>query len=259
MLTTIADLEKHADVLDQLAPLAGLYQRYLENPYEGHRTPGIHASEVTKCRRQAYYTLRGVKGTSRPNASMQVRFEHGHAIHEMVQRQLRYMTNTCKDFTATFEAEVSTAATPLGKSHKITSHCDGILSLLDANKKPFIRVGLEIKSEAHDSYVKLSGPKEAHLDQATVYMAALDLPLMWFLYINKNNGEHTPMIEPWLVRFDAPRWQRIFERIEDTLAHAEAEVLPAVQQGESGFHCTFCKYQSVCKANEQTPTFTNLE
>lgn len=246
MLLTIDDLKAHPALInDPNISIAEVYKKYLADPYQGHRPPGIHASEVCVCLRKTYYTLRNAKKVNETPPDLQARFEIGHAFHEMVQRSLRYAGNVRGDFT--FVAEVPTHDTKLGREYNIQSSCDGIFTWLDSNKKPLLRIGLEIKTESYSGFKDLRAPKPQHIDQALVYMACLDLPLMYFAYINKNDGAWKPMEAPWLYVFDPVRWKHILDRIElVTAAHIE-ERLPSK---ETGFHCTMCPYKHVCKPKE---------
>lgn len=246
MLLTIDDLNLHTAIInDPNTSIAEVYKKYLANPYEGTRTPGVHASEVCSCLRKTYYTMLNVRKGDRPPTDLQARFEIGHAFHEMVQRSLRYAGNTRGDFT--FQAEVPTHTTSLGRQHNIQSHCDGIFTWLDADKKPLLRIGLEIKTESHQGFKDLRTPKQQHIDQALVYMACLDLPLMYFAYINKNDGAWKPMEAPWLYVFDHERWRYLLDRIELVTASYLEKRAP---KKETGFHCTMCPYQYVCKPKE---------
>lgn len=257
MLLSIQDLISNPGALELLGTpqsLSTAYTEYLEHPYQPPRPPGIHASEIIKCKRQAVYSLSGTVAAPKPNARMNARFEIGSAVHEMVQRHFTYMSNTRKTAPKfRFEREVSTIKTPLGQRYIIDSRADGVYTLLDVEDKPFARVGLEIKTISSSDFAKLKAPEERHLDQATVYMACLDLPLMWFLYINKESGDRTPMVPPWLTVFDAARWARIRDRIESALNDWSSGVLPPK---ETGFHCTFCAYANTCEGLQQ-PSLDN--
>lgn len=255
MLTTIADLVHNSHVLSELGAgsLSKMYGEYMKAPYQAPRAQGIHASEVVKCVRKAYHSLVGTHPIPPPNAPMYMRFNMGSALHEMAQRNFRYICNKSKSPRIVFESEVPTAPTPLGEKYNITSHCDGVFTIYDAKGAPFVRIGLEIKTESTAQYAKLTEPKEEHLDQATIYMAALDLPIMWFFYMNKDSGEYTPMISPWLVAFDQARWEKLEKRIETVLEHEAFGILPPAE-AEGTFVCQFCPYKYLCDAKTQ-PTF----
>jgi len=145
-----------------------------------------------------------------------------------------------------FEPEVSITPKTGEAADKwnIYSHCDGLFTFYGDDGKPCLRVGLEIKTEAHKGFAGLREPRDYHLDQTTVYMACLDLPLLWILYYNKSTSNFTPPYAPWLIQFKQHRWSRLQGRIAKATALAHAQAVPA---REEGFHCTWCAYGKICK------------
>lgn len=249
-LTSIADLANNPLTLGAVSSLSDIYEQSFEEDELDQRDPGVHASEINKCIRQAVYTLRQVPKTDKPSKDMAKRFLIGHAVHEMVQsRFARILKKKYDGCEIRFEAEVKTNDTPEGLQRNITSSCDGVFTWINNAGEPFLRVGLEIKTESPDSWARLKKPKPEHVTQAHVYMRCLDVPLMWFFYYNKGNQESTPMRPPFLVEYDEVEWARLSTRIDTALAFKDhpARLLPDV---EKGFHCSFCPYQRQCRSDE---------
>lgn len=262
MLTGIADLDRpEAPQMIELAEkLSTMYDDFLDNFEEkgAVRHPGIHASEIVSCVRKSYYCLTEVE--KRPTSTKEwiKRFEMGHSIHSMVQKHLRrmaarenakvYVSNMAmaNGWHLTFEPEVVVAPEfqELAAYYQLYSSCDGVFTFRhSADSPPFLRVGLEIKSESPDGFQKLKSPKDYHVDQMHVYMAALDLPIAWFFYFNKGNQNNTPSAGPWLIRFDHAVWNKLELRMNTALQAAMTNVEPP---REEGMHCEFCPWSYVC-------------
>lgn len=243
--------------------LSTMYEDFLRSfPGDSHeRAPGIHASELNKCLRQTAYSLRAVQKKEDIAPSWRKRFEIGHAVHNMVQAHFKRMcVQKSKEVAAdlasrygwyvSFESEVkcSPEHQELARHYKIYSSCDGVFTFTDPETGTvMLRVGLEIKSEAPDSFEKLKEPKPDHVQQTHVYMACLDLPLMWFFYFNKGNQNSTESGAPWLVVWNPDIWQRLAKRAEEVLSHDAAGTEP---DREEGTHCEFCPYSWKCEPSK---------
>jgi len=244
-LTTIEEIKSNPGmVLDASFSLSNLYERYFENPPKDHRAAGVHASEVVQCMRQAYYSLVSTKKESAIDLDMHRRFLIGEAVHESVQRAFRYVCNMSSAPKITFQSEVSTVGTDLHRDLKVTSSCDGVFTFYDQSTTPFLRMGLEIKTESSTSWKNRSKPEEKHIDQGHVYMKALDLPMMYFMYINKESGTVTPCETPFIQVFDPERWAKIEKRIFTVL---DFEALGEPPDFEKGSHCYWCAYRQTCR------------
>lgn len=248
-LISIADLTTH-----NFTPpfdLVAQYHAYLSQPEseDDGRAPGIHASEIATCVRQSYYSLIATKKVKLIDPEMKKRFEVGKALHTMLQTQFHEMTE--KDPTLSYASEVTMEGTTLAKDYEIQSSCDGVFTYDDG--KVSMRMGLEIKTEAPDSYAKLNSPRPKHIIQAHLYMACLDLPQMWFAYWNKGNQNITPMKPPWLINFDRNVWMSLEHRIHQVLEARDKQELP---DREEGYHCSWCPYSHTChpKSLNRQPT-----
>jgi len=248
-LTSIKDLESGAAdqiILDKSVNLGALYDELLDSYEEGeddHRAPGVHASEVASCKRHVVYTLYATEKKKTTKRDMQKRFNVGNAIHGMLQSDFAKMAKRSGG-TIIFKDEVKMTGSPLAEKYDIHSSCDGVFEFLNPSGEVYLRIGLEIKSKAPDDYAKLKEPEKKHIEQAHLYQACLDLPLVWYVYWNKGNQNYTPMTFPWLRKFDHNVWNRLEKRIIESLEAAHADVLP---EREEAFHCTWCPYAWTCE------------
>jgi len=252
-LTSIKDLASGAAdqlLVDRRVNLSALYDDLLESYDEGeddHRRPGIHASELCSCKRHVVYTLYATEKKKVTKKDMQKRFNVGNAIHDMLQSDFAKLARRSGGFI-TFNKEVKVHETELAKKYDIDSSCDGIFEFWEKTgsgvAEVFLRIGLEIKSKSPDEYAKMKEPEKKHIEQATLYQACLDLPLVWYVYWNKGNQNYTPMTFPWLRKFDGAIWARMEQRAKESLHAADTEKLP---DREEGFHCTWCPYAWTCQ------------
>jgi hypothetical protein len=262
MLTGIADLDRPEapDMIALAQKLSTMYDDFLDNFEEkgAVRHPGIHASEIVSCVRKSFYCLTEVEKKPVVSKEWIKRFEIGHAVHGMVQKHFRrmaarenakvYVSNlaNANGWHLTFEpeVEVSPALQELAQYYQIYSSCDGVFTFRQtADSPPFLRVGLEIKTESPDGFSKLTQPKPVHLEQMHIYMAALDLPIAWFFYFNKGNQNHTPSSGPWVVQFDHAIWNKLEVRMNAAIQSAISGIEPP---REEGLPCEFCPWSHVC-------------
>lgn len=246
-LTSIEDLSNPGvSVIEQQAYEIGhRFNEFLEDyPDDSHeRVAGVHASEVASCKRQVVYTLLGTEKRGKVPGQWRKRFLVGTAIHTMLQSDFHKMAVKSGGWM-TFEDEVSVNETPLAKELYLTSSCDGVFTWFGQNGEPFIRIGLEAKSKAPDDFAKMKKPEEKHVKQAHLYMACLDLPLMWILYWNKGNQNMSPSLPPYMIRFDPAIWNEQRARAQDAVSSALSQTLP---NREESIACSWCKYSWTCQ------------
>lgn len=211
------------------------------------RPPGLHASELNGCLRQAAYSLIGTKkqvNTENTNINMLMRFDQGSALHAIIQDDFQRMcTATNGKLLFYDEVRISPKTSEIAAKYKFSSSTDGVFTFFNAEDEPYLRVGLEIKTMARDEFDKLNKPKEEHVMQATFYQKLLDIPLMWFLYYNKNNSNYTQPTTPWVVPFDKNMWARIESRAQQVHKLVDSNALP---EREEGMRCSWCPYSTTC-------------
>jgi len=274
-LLSIADLARPPDqlapIIQQVGQLGNLYKRFIEEDDETYsytvtdyseksRKPGFHASELSGCFRRLVYSRWNTE--KRPNhkldVNMKMRFRIGTATHGMVQADFHRMVAKLGTTTyhgvpisITFQDEVivSTENSATAARWDISSSCDGLFTYwywAGAQWLPYIRVGLEIKTQSDADFGKTTEPKSDHRDQIATYMQCLDIPLFWTFYYNKSNSNFTQPEAPWLMQFDAPRWAKLENRMVSAVEHVQHATLPAREEGKP---CGWCPYAWHCQPN----------
>jgi len=266
-LLSIADLNQQPEVLEpyilKAQSLSAMYYQHIaadQNETYSYavdiwgskgRKQGIHASEISKCMRQIVYCILGTERqppVQGADVNMLMRFRLGTAIHAMLQNDWhRIAAKSGGQLEFQDEVRVSPKLGGLAALWNIRSSGDGVFTFLDSSGYPEVRIGLEIKSASPDEFAKLKGPQSDHLEQTNVYMAALDLPLMWVLYYNKGNSNITESYSPWLFKFDANKWNYDLEiRFARCTHMAQEGELP---ERTEGMHCRWCSFASSCCPN----------
>ena len=158
----MADLQQPGIALmeQQAMTLSRLFDDLLENyPDDSHkRAGGIHASELCTCKRQVVYDLHNTEKKGDVPLLFRKRFNVGHAIHGMIQKDMHLMALHSRG-KLHFQEEVSVNDTELAKRLCITSSCDGVFTFFDDSANPLLRVGLEIKTASPDDFDSLKKAK----------------------------------------------------------------------------------------------------
>ena len=256
-LASIADLQNldAPDLILEASELSNKYMRYLASAADtAVRHPGIHASEISKCYRQAVYTMRAepkhIVATDPNEAGYWKKvMNHGHSLHDMVQGHFYKMAKD-RGMQLDFQAEVPIhpETSSVAAKWNIHSSCDGVFTFWKRdpatwNKEVHLRIGLEIKSSKDSIFEKRKEPEPAHIEQVHVYMASLDLPLFWVMYYNKNTESITPSTPPWLVLHNPRLWAKLEARFAGWHQHLANKTLP---EAMPGIHCKFCPYTKSC-------------
>jgi len=222
---------------------ASKFEVYLDST--GGRSNGIHASESSGCMRPTVYSLRGTdkRAPEIVDPNMIMRFTLGKVIHAYIQHAWSCIAAESEG-RITYEAEVPIhpGNSEIAKYWSIYSSCDGVIGLWDDDTQ-FARIGLEIKTQSDGSYTKMSKPDPKHLDQSTVYMKCLDLPLMWACYYNKSNSDVAISGEPYLFTYKEEIWEALEKRWTEQHQHALDGTLP---ERKTGMECSWCPYAWIC-------------
>ena len=234
-----------------LTDISDLYTKELQNSYappEDKRKPGIHASEISGCKRKAVYTLLGADKVDTIDLLWQKRFELGHLIHRNIQKRFHEIARKSGGkISFTDEVVVNPQTSNVAAAWNIQSACDGIIRLIDSGIVLDSMI-LEIKSISPSGYTSLREPEEKHTEQAHVYMACLGIHKTYFMYVNKSTGEYTPSKEPWVQHFDEDRWVQLTKRFAEF--HELAET--GLPDPTPGFECQFCSYRHICPKNDMS-------
>jgi CRISPR/Cas system-associated exonuclease Cas4 (RecB family) len=273
-LVTLQDLarpeEELAPLISQAQKLGELWLEFIKQDTEAHdytvgiggekdRSAGIHASEMSKCMLRLVYSIMGTErkpDAQATKANMKLRFRTGSAIHSMIQSDFKRMAQWyTKNYqhlgwALTFDSELPVRANlqEIAKAWDLSSSCDGAFTFWvqeGVTWRPYIRVGLEIKTSSDRQFEDRKKPEADHLEQTCLYQATLDLPLMWLLYYNKSNSNFTTPFSPWLFKFDKTLWERELEvRFAKAHHHAETKQMP---DRTEGMHCGWCPFAYVCQ------------
>jgi CRISPR/Cas system-associated exonuclease Cas4 (RecB family) len=273
-LTNLKELEENREFVREAVTLASVATRiesFLEDmnvdPVKlhaefdlgsaGRRTSIFHASSIGSqsgksldgkypmgCGRELYYSLIGASSEGNwPPRNRRI-LDTGTAVHAQLQA---YLTEIAKrsDGTETFvpEADINPNTNEIADQMDISGHTDGIYTV--TTEKDVVRFGLEIKTINDAGYKKTSGPHAEHLMQGTVYQKCLDLPIMVFLYYNKNDSS----IAEFAHVYDARRWEAIENKLNFVRECAMDEEPP---ERELGWNCKTCKFAGVCKPPKQS-------
>jgi hypothetical protein len=250
--------------IEQAKKLSDLYDEFIAFDQDDvhERPPGIHASELYPCIRKAVYSCMGTPKKNKVSKFWKQRFKVGQAIHTMLQRDFHTMAKQdAVDAAKTFasivaermrcrmefedEVPVSPKHQAIAAYYSLYSHCDGIFSFFDLETdERVLRIGLEAKSKSMPEYEKLKVPEHQHIRQGHIYMATLDLPLMWFMYMNKSNQNNTNSKAPWLMVWQPEIWAEVEERCRRILTLAGNRDLPP---REESVICQFCPWSYTCQ------------
>lgn len=237
---------------EELAVVENLNQTFIEDlaKFEDkhERLAGIHASEISKCYRQAVYTMRGEPKARKPKSISETAYwrlvlSHGQHIHNMLQEHFKHLESDELSFQE--EVPIRPDLQEVAKKWNIHSSCDGVFTFYKKTwkRKKLFDLGVEIKSASQSNFSSTNAPSPDHIEQAHVYMAALEIPAVWFVYFNKNTQSHTPSKAPWIVEFDERIWARLEERFAMFHEHVNAGTIPDAMPGSQ---CKFCPYVLSC-------------
>jgi hypothetical protein len=261
-LVRIADLNQPDDaaqMIELAKQLSVIYDEYVlsEEDNSHGRLAGVHPSEFSACLRKITYSVLGYEKHVAIAKFWRQRFKVGHAIHDMVQRDFERLSQRTKryayqlakqrNWVVEFEREVKIRPEyhVVAKELNLVGDCDGVFTFREDPVGPAVlRVALEIKSESKDEFEKLKGPRPEHVDQAHLYMAALDVPLTWFFYFSKGTQNNTKSEAPWLIPFNPAVWRDVEARCRLANGYADRKELGPRQEG---IYCEFCNYAWHCQ------------
>lgn len=214
----------------------------------GRRTRCFHASMIGSmsghslcgkypmgCGRQLYYSFTNSESEKSWDPRIRRIFDTGSAIHAQLQIYLHKVAEMNAE-TDTFVDEVD--VNPATQTYGISAHMDGLYTIKTPSTS--IRFGIEIKTINDAGYKGTKSPHPEHIMQGTVYQACLDLPVMLFLYYNKNDSSMAEFVQI----FDRDRWEAITEKLKSVTSHIKKGTLP---EQEVSFSCSSCQYKGICK------------
>jgi CRISPR/Cas system-associated exonuclease Cas4 (RecB family) len=201
----------------------------------------FHPSALGGCARKLWYAFTMTPPQHRIPAKTRRVFDHGHAVHDWQQRELREALNvTDADVRITFDDEVRITDTDFARTWNIAGSADGLITLTAGDREP-VRVIYELKTMAKASWTTLSRPLEKHVLQASVYAEALGATHIVFQYYCKDA--------------DVSKFFYVEKRQEDVDAVCETltMVLDTLSAGtsparvSSRWECQSCQYYYTCQ------------
>lgn len=213
--------------------------------YKKPRKQGIHPSAMfSTCLLKIYYEAIGVEQQVVHEARDLLIFAVGTAFHDMLQGY-----GVAGAWGERYVPEIPIGETPLAQALMIEGHADAdnILVVDGIAGAPIFEVGIvhEYKSINDNGFQELKGrPKPAHAQQATIYSACLNRPIVVYLYVNKNNSNILDLPVP----FQPHLWD-VMQKKAVTVRDAVLTGNPP--PGEVGYHCKQCGYMSQCPVYAQ--------
>lgn len=202
----------------------------------------FHPSSFGGCRRKLSYAYACTEPMHRIDPRLRRTFQHGHAIHDMLQTWMRDVYNGTLDsfYEVTFTDEVKITGTELAKQFNIAGSADGLITLKNLDTKETARVIYEAKSASNSSW-SLSSPMKKHVMQASVYAFCLDATHLMFDYYNKDKDAH----KYFIVERDEEAWEEVKRTLTDVIEQMDkGELMPA--EGSS-WDCRSCGYYHICQ------------
>lgn len=211
------------------------------------RLPGIHPSQIAHpCFLKIYNEMIGVEAQEKIEARTMLIFDMGHQIHDMLQT---YGRQGAWGPIYSKEVRLTASLQELSEELMLEGHADAENVLtIDMQDSPVIyEVGIvhEYKSINTNGFEKLTRPKPEHKMQAMIYSAALNRPVVVYMYLNKNDAN----IADFPVAFEPDLWVNVEGKIRLLKQHFEAKTPPPAA---TGFHCQQCAYVYSCKPYAQS-------
>jgi hypothetical protein len=212
----------------------------------------FHASEIGRttgkspngrypmgCARALFYSYTNAPAEGSWTPRNRRILDTGTAIHGQLQMYLAEVAKRRKK-TETFEKEagISPETNSVADVLDISGHTDGIYTITLPHLS--VRFGIEIKSINDAGFKATKSVHPEHAVQGTIYQACLDLPVMLFLYYNKNDSN----MAEFLQVFDWHIWGEIEKKVNGVRECVYKKMMPLQ---EVGFGCKTCKYKAICK------------
>lgn len=219
----------------------------------------IHPSQIDKCLKYLVLCCSGYAEQHEEvvDARMRMIFDMGHAWHHTLQSYgMRGAWCDPEDYKTEAPMDPEglafdgTPALPIAAEYWIKGHADAVLEkyLLSTPTLGDVSIRLihEYKSIKSSGYEKLNRPKPEHKKQATIYSAVFNVPVVVYLYANKD----TCNIADFPVPFDYTIWNEVVQKVKAVQyyvnndqpvpwEHTAAVLSPS--------ECNYCGLKKVCQ------------
>ena len=213
------------------------------------RHAGLHPSQIiNSCLLKIYWQMEGKEEREKHNNRTLLIFDSGHAVHGMFQA---YGLDGAWGEEYVPEVRMTEGSHPLATELMIEGSADAecIMVVDDIPHAPIYEVGVvhEYKTMRSSNFAKLTRPKPEHKEQAMIYSAVLNRPVVVFLYFSKDDSN----LADFPVEFDPVLWARMEEKARVLVRHYENEQPPPAT---TGYGCEECGFAFSCDAYKQHQT-----
>lgn len=210
---------------------------------EPRNNADVHASQIHLCSRKLWFDLKGHGNTykQKPSPQLQLIFDHGTKLHDMLQEYGEKGAWKSADIT-TYHPEHKLLPSreeclekgaefyPLAAKLKIRSSIDAVLKnfvVEDVRGLGTVVVDVihEYKSISTAGLAKLDGPKPVHRMQGTLYQAVINVPICVYIYYGKDDGKDSGEgnLKIYPQRFDGYVWGVVEDKINEILLVEDEE------------------------------------
>jgi CRISPR/Cas system-associated exonuclease Cas4 (RecB family) len=220
----------------------------------------IHPSQIGKCIKALWFSCYGYANQLEEfiDPRLQMIFDLGSLWHLILQGYgvrgawgptERYRPEVPIDPDAvTFDGH---PVHPLAAQLWIKGHVDAVIDRYIIDNVPglgpvSIRLVHEYKSINSNGYSKLTRPKPEHKYQATIYAAVLDIPIVVYMYTNKDDCKTADFPVP----FDHTIWNEVVTKITQVQNYVANEQVPpweVTSAVKNQSECMECGYRKSCQ------------
>ncbi len=235
--------------------------------FEARDASDNHPSQINKCLKALWYACNGFEGYLEEHVEprIQMIFDLGHAWHDVMQGYGRkgawclpehyHWEEKIDPDAVTFDGQ---AILPLAQQYWIRGAADALIDHYVCPNVPglgdvSVRMVHEYKTINKNGYEKLTRPKPEHKFQATVYSAVFNVPLVVYVYTNKDTCD----TKDYPVEFDHSIWHSVTEKISQVQHYTGIEQMPPWELTAAALgatECTDCGYRKICSPPSLRPT-----
>lgn len=228
-------------------------------PEEERDNSDIHPSQINKCLKNLYHACNREAGELEEfiEPRMRLVFNIGHAYHDILQhcgRKGAWGDPKYYHPEAKIDPDAVThdgnPVLPLAAHYWIRGSADALIDRYEVPNVPgigdlAIRLVHEYKSMKSGEWGKLTRPKPDHKYQATIYAAVFNVPLVVYLYVNKD----TQYISDFPVPFDHLIWNEVVQKIDMVKYYVESGIMPPWEETsavKNPQECMECGFRKLC-------------
>lgn len=229
--------------------------------HEGGRDDSdIHPSQINKCLKFLHYSCTGQTGQMEEfhDGRLQMIFDMGSAWHLVLQN---YGKRGAWGDPAYYRPEVpidpdaklpdGSPVLPLAEAMWIRGSVDAVIDRYEIENVQgigpvAIRLVHEYKTISTAQYTKLTKPKPEHKYQATIYAAVFNIPIVVYVYTNKDDCKTADFPVP----FDYTIWNEVSNKIQTVQQYVNSDILPPwelTSAVKNPAECMECGFRKLCQ------------